>query len=157
MEFFTKVWKFLNGYVTVTVEGFFLEKFTNLCAINFIPFYYPYEVKGHFKEVLENLLIFIPFGIYLKMLNKKNNKIILYGLAFSLALEIIQFAFGLGSTDITDIITNTSGTILGLLGYLLLVKLFKNKDKINNALKIIALIVTILFSSLIALLLIANM
>ena len=39
MEFFTKVWKFLNGYVTVTVEGFFLEKFTNLCAINFIPFW----------------------------------------------------------------------------------------------------------------------
>lgn len=39
MGFFTKVFKFLNGYVTVIVEGFFLEKFTNLCAINTIPFW----------------------------------------------------------------------------------------------------------------------
>jgi similar to stage IV sporulation protein len=39
MDFFTKIWKFFNGYVTVTVEGFFLEKFTNLCAINSIPFW----------------------------------------------------------------------------------------------------------------------
>ena len=39
MLLFTKVWKFLLGYVNVTVEGFFLEKFTNLCAINAIPFW----------------------------------------------------------------------------------------------------------------------
>ena len=39
MGFFAKVWRFLNGYVTVTVEGFFLEKFTNLCAINSLPFW----------------------------------------------------------------------------------------------------------------------
>jgi len=39
MGFFAKIWRFLNGYVTVTVEGFFLEKFTNLCAINSIPFW----------------------------------------------------------------------------------------------------------------------
>jgi len=39
MNFFAKIWKFFNGYVTVTVEGFFLEKFTNLCAINSIPFW----------------------------------------------------------------------------------------------------------------------
>ena len=107
--------------------------------------------------MLENILIFIPFGVYLKMLNKNNNSVILYGFIFSLLLEISQFIFKLGACDITDIITNTSGTILGLLGYLLLVKLFKNKDRINNVLKIIALIVTILFSSLMALLLIANM
>lgn len=39
MRFFAKIWRFLNGYVTVTVEGFFLEKFTNLCAINNLPFW----------------------------------------------------------------------------------------------------------------------
>ena len=90
------------------------------------------------------------------MLNKNNKKVILYGFIFSLVLEISQFIFGLGATDITDVITNTSGTILGVLGYLILVKLFKNKDKINNILKIFALIVTILFCSLIALLLVTN-
>lgn len=125
-------------------------------TINFIPFYYPYEVKFHLKEVIENFIIFIPIGIYLKMLNKGNKHVILYGFIFSLVLEISQFIFGLGATDITDIITNTAGTILGVLGYLMLVKLFKNKEKINNVLKLIALIVTIIFCSLIVLLLVAN-
>ena len=125
-------------------------------TINLIPFYYPYEVKFHLKEVIENFIIFIPVGIYLKMLNMSNKQVMLYGFIFSLILEISQFIFGLGATDITDIITNTSGTILGLLGYLILVKLFKNKEKINNVLKIIALIVTILFCSLIVLLIISN-
>ena len=125
-------------------------------TINFIPFYYPYEVKFNLKEVIENFIIFIPVGIYLKMLNKSNKQVMLYGFIFSLILEISQFIFGLGATDITDIITNTAGTILGLLGYLILVKLFKNREKINNVLKIIALIVTILFCSLIVLLIISN-
>lgn len=39
MFFFTRVWKFLMGYVSVTVEGFFLEKFTNLCGVHSIPFW----------------------------------------------------------------------------------------------------------------------
>ena len=147
------VWIILFKLSISISDIFGLDKIRN---INLIPFYYSYEVKGHFKEVLENLLIFIPFGIYLKMLNKNNKKVILYGFIFSLVLEISQFIFGLGATDITDVITNTSGTILGVLVYLILVKLFKNKDKINNILKIFALIVTILFCSLIALLLVTN-
>jgi len=39
MNSFKKLWKFLAGYVTITIEGYFLEKFTNLCAINSIPFW----------------------------------------------------------------------------------------------------------------------
>lgn len=39
MSFFSKIWRFIIGYVTITVEGYFLEKFTNLCAINEIPFW----------------------------------------------------------------------------------------------------------------------
>lgn len=140
--------------------SFTTNEITNLVKvnpINLIPFRYYNGTRNHLKEIIQNVIIFIPLGIYLKMLNKNNKQVILYGFIFSLVLEISQFIFKLGACDITDIITNTSGTILGLLGYLLLVKLFKNKDKINNVLKIIALIVTILFSSLIALLLIANM
>lgn len=140
--------------------SFSTNEITNLVKvnpINLIPFRYYNGTRNHLKEIIQNIIIFIPFGIYLKMLNKNNKQVILYGVIFSLVLEISQFIFKLGACDITDIITNTSGTILGLLGYLLLVKLFKNKDRINNALKIIALIGTILFCSLIALLLIANM
>lgn len=39
MNSFTRIWKFIIGYVTITIEGYFLEKFTNLCTINNIPFW----------------------------------------------------------------------------------------------------------------------
>ncbi len=132
-----------------------LDKIRN---INLIPFYYYNEVgfNFHFKEVIENLLIFVPFGIYLKMLNKDNKKIFLYGFIFSLILEISQFIFKLGATDITDLITNTLGTIVGVYIYVLLEKIFKNKEKINKVLKILSLILTILLCSLLLLLILSN-
>ena len=132
-----------------------LDKIRN---INLIPFYYYNEVgfNFHTMEVLENLLIFVPFGIYLKMLNKDNKKIILYGFIFSLILEASQFIFKLGATDITDLITNTLGTIIGVYIYVLLEKVFKNKEKINKVLKILALILTVLLCLLLSLLVISN-
>lgn len=36
---FAKTEKFVKGYVTVYIEGIFLEKFTNLCAVNCLPFW----------------------------------------------------------------------------------------------------------------------
>lgn len=36
---FTRIFRFLTGYVTITVHGFFLEKFTNLCVVNNLPFW----------------------------------------------------------------------------------------------------------------------
>ncbi len=125
-------------------------------SINLIPFYYTTEVSFHLREVIANLLIFVPLGIYLKMLDNDSKKIILYGFIFSILLEVSQFIFKLGATDITDVITNVGGTILGVYGYILLEKIFKNKEKINNVLRTIALIFTVLFSMLTTLLIVSN-
>jgi len=125
-------------------------------SINLIPFYYSTEVNFHLREVIANILIFVPLGIYLKMLNKENPKAIWCGFIFSILLEASQFIFKLGATDITDLITNVGGTILGVFGYVLLEKIFKNKEKINKVLKIFALIFTILFTLLMILLMISN-
>ena len=125
-------------------------------SINLIPFYYPTEVNFHLREVIANILIFIPLGIYLKILDTNNKKVILCGFIFSILLEVIQFIFKIGASDITDTITNTAGTILGMCGYILLEKFFKNKEKINNVLRTIALIITILFLLLMTLLIISN-
>ena len=63
--------------------------------INIIPFYYDKEigVDFHIKEVLENLLIFVPMGIYLQMLLFKSKSylklLIIAGI--SLLLEITQY------------------------------------------------------------------
>lgn len=40
--------------------------------INLIPFYYEHEVTFHATEVLQNVLIFMPFGIYLCLLLPKS-------------------------------------------------------------------------------------
>ena len=125
-------------------------------SINLIPFYYPMEVSFHLREVIANLVIFVPLGIYLKMLDNDSKKVILYGFIFSVLLEVSQFIFKLGATDITDVIANVSGTILGVYGYILLEKIFKNKENINNVLRIIDLIFTVLFSMLMTLLIASN-
>jgi len=125
-------------------------------SINLIPFYYDNETNFHFKEVISNLLVFVPFGIYLKILDKDNKEIFLYGFIFSLALEISQFIFKLGAADITDLLTNTVGAAIGVLGYILLEKIFKKKEKINKVLRILSLIATILICLMLLLLLAFN-
>ena len=129
---------------------------TKMRSINLIPFYYPTEVNFHLREVIANILIFIPLGIYLKILDVNSKRTIIYGFVFSILLEVIQFVLEIGAFDITDIITNTTGTILGVCGYILLEKIFKNKDKINYILRVIALIVTILLFLLMTLLIVFN-
>lgn len=61
--------------------------------INLIPFYYEHEVTFHATEVLENVLIFMPFGIYLCLLFPKGRfsvKLLLISMV-SLLLEICQY------------------------------------------------------------------
>jgi len=80
------------------------------------------------ENVLGNIIIFIPFGLLLPIILKKEYKnIVLCGIIFSAFIEIIQFIFGLGSTDIDDLLLNTIGVIIG---YLLFITI-KNKAKSN--------------------------
>ena len=124
--------------------------------INLIPFHYDDAVDFQLSEVLQNFIIFIPFGIYLKMLGQTTPKTILYGLAFSLLLEIAQFALKAGRSDITDLITNTLGTAAGAYLHLLLGKIFHDEAAVNRVLSILAGIATVLFVLLLAILLLSN-
>lgn len=126
-------------------------------SINLIPFYYSTDVgKIHIKEALLNVFIFIPFGIYLKMLNVSGKKAILFGCLCSLFFELCQLIFSIGAVDISDLITNTVGVILGVCLYAFLVKILKNKQKIDKTINIIATAILIIFISLSLLLFIAN-
>jgi len=70
------------------------------------------------ENILGNIAIFIPFGLLLPIVQKdKSKKIILYGLITSALIEIIQYVFALGSSDIDDLTLNTLGTIIGYLLY----------------------------------------
>ena len=52
--------------------------------INLIPFHYDEEQSYHLTEVLKNVMIFIPLGIYFKLLKITGKKAILCGMTFSL-------------------------------------------------------------------------
>jgi len=68
------------------------------------------------REMIDNVIVFIPFGILLGV-NVKSftfwQKLSIIG-AVSLSVEILQYIFAIGVTDITDLITNTAGGLMGL-------------------------------------------
>ena len=83
-------------------------------SLNLIPFAYARK-----SEMISNVIAFIPFGVMLSVNFKEiafKYKIALV-FAFSLAVEIIQYALAIGVTDITDLIMNTLGGFVGLALY----------------------------------------
>lgn len=65
-----------------------------------------------------NVLLFFPFGLLFFDLLKTKRNVIIYvvcAFAFSLVLEIIQYAFSLGFVEVDDVIHNTLGAFLGYL------------------------------------------
>ncbi|NLW71096.1 MAG: VanZ family protein [Eubacteriaceae bacterium] len=123
--------------------SFDLRDISRLRNINLIPFRYAEQTSplSHKKEVFENILIFIPMGIYALILRPKAPlwKNMLIGLYVSLAFETAQYIFALGASDITDLMTNTAGGILGIGIFLLMKKIFKEKTlKVINSLGLVA-------------------
>jgi glycopeptide antibiotics resistance protein len=70
------------------------------------------------KNLLGNIILFMPFGFLIPILWSKTNssqKIIIISIIFSFVLEISQLILHLGSFDIDDIFLNTLGALLGYL------------------------------------------
>lgn len=124
--------------------------------INLIPFHYDMETSSHFKEVVLNILIFVPFGLFTKMMDYNWGKSMIAGMGFSFVMEAGQYIFRLGSTDITDLITNTLGTIAGVILYALLLRIFRNREKVDRILIVVSFIGIVLFVCLALVLMIAN-
>ena len=133
-----------------------IEMMTGLRSLNLIPFRYDDEVSFQLHEVISNVAIFVPFGVYMKMLGAGNGGAVCAGFAASLILEASQYIFRLGATDITDLITNTAGTAMGVLMYLVVSKIFISKAKADGVIRIVASVGTILFVGLIWVLLLLN-
>lgn len=127
--------------------------------INLIPFHESMMVNGQIslREIIYNIFVFVPMGIYISMCKSSWSfvKKIIPSLGISLSFEILQFIFAIGASDITDIIGNTFGGVIGICIYGLLHKIFK--DKTITIINVIALIVSLLAISMLAILIFANM
>ena len=85
-------------------------------SLNLIPFW---GSEGSMREVIDNLIVFVPFGLLLGVIFKETDfwrKLALI-FAFSFIAETLQFIFAIGTTDITDLIMNTLGGLVGLVLY----------------------------------------
>jgi glycopeptide antibiotics resistance protein len=124
---------------------FQMGKLGGMRVVNLIPFHGSFDDNGVFllSEVINNILLFIPLGFYIGIIKNELpfEKKFIPVIGLTLVFEIIQFIFGIGITDITDIIDNTIGGIAGIGMGVLLFKIFKNRTV--QIVNILALIITV--------------
>lgn len=132
------IWNILFKYCTP------LELFSSnreyYRSLNLIPFNDVINGKFNKLDIIGNMILFIPLGIYISMLHidSKIYKNLFKILCISLIFELIQYLFGLGASDTTDVITNVIGGTIGIGIYLILKIFFKDSMK-----KVIAICSTI--------------
>lgn len=92
------------------------------------------------SENILNAVIFIPLGIYASVLFEKWNfdKKFLLFFSLSFLVEALQYSLQLGAFDVTDIITNVSGGVIGLLIFGVIKKAFRNSIKAQKFINKIA-------------------
>ncbi|MCR5808206.1 MAG: VanZ family protein [Clostridiales bacterium] len=103
-----------------------------------IPFCRPGSSSLRFEagEMLLNLFAFMPLGYWLAMLDfpKKPWARTLAAFCLSLLLETLQYLFFLGTSDVTDLILNTLGAVLGGLAFKGAKRLMGERaEKVSNA------------------------
>jgi glycopeptide antibiotics resistance protein len=120
-------------------------------SLNLIPFAAPKMENGRivFGEMVMNCLFFVPFGLLLNVNYKKVLFLpkLIFILIFSLSAEAIQYYFAIGATDISDVITNTSGGLLGLIFYYLANKFIKT-ETLDRFIVSVGLVLFIIFMSI---------
>ena len=69
-----------------------------------------------FKNIIANILVFIPLGFFVSNKNSKNVfKTLVICLSVILSIELIQLFFKIGFFDVDDIILNFIGSLIGVL------------------------------------------
>lgn len=119
--------------------------------VNLIPFREPLTLSG---EIVLNVLIFVPLGLYAGVLFQKwifTKKILLFVLV-SLLIEGLEYILSIGAFDSTDVITNTSGGIIGLMIFKVIESVSSNNFTAQKFINIIAGIGTVLMTLLLVLL-----
>lgn len=88
------------------------------------------------RQIANNILLFVPMGIFLGnyLQDKSFIRILVIGAAVSGMVEISQLLFRMGLFDLSDILNNSLGAILGYFSYCMVEKmktLRKEKTRFN--------------------------
>lgn len=118
-----------------------------LRSINLIPF-----KENELKEIFINILLFIPYGMYLRKISPKKSLTVAIVILTSFLFELLQYILHIGISDITDIMMNTLGGIIGILFISILEKKIENSKILDNSIKYLLSIIPILMLLLLFLL-----
>jgi len=94
-------------------------------SLNLIPFVTLGQTG--LSETVSNLVTFVPFGLLLCLTVKEVSmwRLLIVVFVFSVVVETLQFALAIGTTDATDVVTNTLGGLVGLVLYRLANKVIR--------------------------------
>ena len=120
-------------------------------SVNLVPFasianYSSSHARGAgriaFANVVGNILIFIPLGVYASWLRNRASAWVtmLTVASVSVAVEIIQGVFGVGASDIDDVILNSVGGLIGILTFMLLSAILRERSRVRSALAVLSLL-----------------
>ena len=99
-----------------------------------------------YANLVGNIAIFIPLGFYISFFRKESRKdnilvkSILTVFVVSLAVEIVQWLFVIGTADIDDIILNCIGGFVGILVFKMLIHIIKNERIVHTIIAIVSII-----------------
>ena len=141
-------WRYLSGaFIQIrSAPG----EIPHLRGINLIPYAASVVVNGkvQISEIIENMLVFLPFGLCISAFYQDSeiqNRILLAS-GLSLFFEVTQYIFAIGASDITDVIDNTLGAVIGILLYLGMKKIWK--EKTGKIITILGAVLEVLFLAL---------
>ena len=117
----------LTGYFTlfreVAAHGWWhgvLRRIQTKERINLQPFLMFKQFRIGSTQVIGNLVMLLPLGIYIPLMFPKLSgffRVFIICLLVSISIELMQLITNVRSTDIDDVILNTSGAIVGYILY----------------------------------------
>jgi glycopeptide antibiotics resistance protein len=84
-----------------------------------------------FANIFGNMLIFLPLGLYLPLVFQRMrafSKSLFTVVVVSISLEVLQYLFGTGSTDVDDLLLNTVGGSVGYCLFLLVTRIARRRE-----------------------------
>ena len=145
---------FFMVYVLCMFQVVTFQDVSNFGENNFVPFKeifrYSFGSRLFIKNIIGNMVMFVPYGFFVAYYVKPKNWKPLFGLVLiaSLVIEVTQLAIG-RVFDVDDILLNVVGGIVGYMVYKTLNKLADISPKIfksNLFLDIITIFIFVLFS-----------
>lgn len=99
----------------------------NLIPFRFMKDYIVDKQPLGMANIIGNVLMFIPMGIFLSMIGQRHDRALIFLIGSSACIEVLQYVLSRGVSDVDDIILNGVGGLIGI-GCYRISKTWKNES-----------------------------